>query len=191
MAYTLQQFLNQATADTIRCTNQYEVECTSGYQDVDDALKDVILYGQSCAVPSRTVNYAAVSFKGYEIPNLVPTNIDMKKEFSIEFLEDVNGTNRRAFEAWMNHVMNFDVEGGSLFEGDRGVNEKAIVRLRMFDKDNETVCQTYKFWNVHVKNVGELSLSYEGGSAGKFTVDFVCSYWTIEESKNGKLTGLK
>jgi len=128
-------------------------------------------------LPSRSVEYATVSYKGYDVPNLVPTKIVMQTEFSFEVLEDVNGQNRRAFLAWMNHVMNFDIEGGSLFEGDRGVNPKSLIRLRLFDKDNETVCQTYKFWNVHIKNVGELGLTYSGGDAGKFTVQAVCSYF--------------
>lgn len=191
MAHSLAEFLNAATADTIRCTNQYELEATSGYSDVDAILEGVMLYGQSATIPSRTVNYAEVSFKGYAVPNLVPTNIDMTKEFSFEVLEDVNGQNRRAFERWMDHVMNFNIEGGSLFEGDRGVNPKSLIRLRLFDKDNETVCQTYKFWNVHIKNVSDTSLTYSGGDAARFTVQAVCSYWSIEESKNGALLDLK
>lgn len=137
---------------------------------MDAVLEGVMLYGQSATIPKRSINYAEVSYKGYSVPNLVPTNLDMTKEFSFEVLEDVNGQNRRAFLAWMNHVINADIEGGSLFEGDRGVNPKSLVRLRLFDKDNETVCQTYKFWNVHIVDVSELGLSYEGGSAGKFTV---------------------
>lgn len=99
-----------------------------------------MLYGQSATIPKRSVNYAAVSYKGYEVPNLVPTNIDMTKEFSFEVLDDVDGQNRRAFMMWMNHVVNFDIEGGSVFEGDRGVNTKSIIRLRLFDKDNKAVC---------------------------------------------------
>lgn len=190
MAHTLQDFLNAATGDTIRCTNQYELEATSGYSDIDAILGGVMLYGQSATIPKRNINYAAVSYKGYEVPNLVPTNIDMTKDFSFDVLEDVNGQNRRAFLMWMNKVMNFDIEGGSLFEGDRGVNPKSLIRLRLFDKDNKTVIQTYKFWNVHIKDVGELSLTYEGGSAGKFTVQAVCSYWTLEESKKGAFTDL-
>lgn len=190
MAHSIQEFLQRATADTIRCTNQYEVEATSGYQEIDAILENVMLYGQSATIPKRSVNYAPVSYKGYEVPNLVPTNIDMTKEFSFEVLDDVNGENRRAFMMWMNKVMNFDIDGGSVFEGDRGVNEKSVIRLRLFDKDNKTVCQTYKFYNVHIKEVTETSLTYSGGEASKFTVNAVCSYWTLEESKNGALTDL-
>ena len=108
----------------------------------------------------------------------------------MNIIEDVNGTNRRIFETAMNHVMNFDIAGGSVFEGDRGVNPNSILRLELFDKDNKTVIQTYKFWNVHVKEVGATSLDYNGGDVAKFDVIFVCSYWEIESTK-GALTNLK
>lgn len=190
MARSLSEFLNQATQDTIRCTNQFEVKWTSGIQEVDQLMEDTMIFGQSFSIPKRSVNYAEVSFKGYAVPNLVPTNIDMDKEVTMNILEDVNGTNRRVFETAMNHVMNFDIGGGSVFEGDRGVNPNSILRLELFDKDNKTVIQTYKFWNVHVKEVGNTSLDYNGGDAAKFDVNFVCSYFEIE-SKKGGLTNLK
>lgn len=98
-----------------------------------------MIMGQSFTIPSRTVEYASVHFKGYEVPNLVPTRIDMQKEVTMSIIEDVNGSHRRVFEYIQNHVMNFDIEGGSVFEGDRGVNPNSILRLRLFDKDNKTV----------------------------------------------------
>lgn len=191
MANSVQQFLNAATNETIRCTNQFEVEFVSGIPEVDAVMQDVMIMGQSFTIPSRTVEYAPVSFKGYEMPNLVPTKIDMQKEVTMSVIEDVNGSHRRVFEYIMNHVMNFDIEGGSVFEGDRGVNPNSILRLRLFDKDNKTVIQTYKFYNVHIKSVGEVSLQYEGGDAAKFDVTFICTYWTLEDNKKGALTDLK
>lgn len=191
MANTLQKFLQIASSDTIRCTNQFEVSWVTGVPEIDQQMEDVVIFGQSFTVPKRNLEYAPVSFKGYEVPNLVPTHIDMTKEVSMELLDDVNGTNRRLFLAAMNHVMNFDIEGGSLFEGDRGVNPNSILRLKLFDKDNETVIQTYKFWNVHVKEVGETSLTYQGGDTSKFTVSFVCSYWQLEDNKKGAFLDLK
>lgn len=137
------------------------------------------------------MNYAAIHYKGYEIPNLVPTNLVMQNEHSMTILEDIDGQNRRAFLRWMNHVINADIKGGSVFEGDRGVNEKSVIRIRLFDKDNKTVCQTYKFYNVTIVSVGNLSLDYNGGDAGKFTVQFKSTYWEMEEATNGALTDQK
>lgn len=191
MANALSQFLTAATADTIRCTNQFEVEAQSGYSEVDSVLKNAMIFGQSFTIPQRTVNYATVSFKGYDITNIVPTNIDMTKEMSIEMLDDINGSYRRAFLAWMNHVMNFDISGGSVFEGDRGVNDNAIIRLKLFGRDNKTISQIYKFYNVTVKNVSETQLQYSGGDTSKFTVQFGCTYWELEQATDGALTSLK
>lgn len=190
MARSVAEFLNQATQDTIRCTNQFEVKWTSGIQELDQIMEDTMIYGQSFSIPKRGVEYAEVSFKGFSVPNLVPTRITEDQEITMNIIEDVNGTNRRIFETAMNHVMNFDIAGGSVFEGDRGVNPNSILRLELFDKDNKTVIQTYKFWNVHVKEVGATSLDYNGGDVAKFDVIFVCSYWEIESTK-GALTNLK
>lgn len=45
MAHALNEFLAAATADTIRCTNQFEIEVTSGYADVDQALAETMIFG--------------------------------------------------------------------------------------------------------------------------------------------------
>ena len=191
MARALIDFLAAASADTIRCTNQFEVEAISGYSDIDAILRDITLFGQTFTIPKRVIEYANVSYKGYDIGNLVPTKIDMTKEVSMDVLDDVNGTNRRVFMAWMNRVMNFDIAGGSVFEGDRGVNDFSSIRLHLFDRDNKTVNQTYKFYNTVIKEVGETSLTYEGGDVGKFTVNFGCTFWEIEGSRKGAFVNLR
>ena len=188
MAHSLEEFLQRATSDNIRSTNTFELEAMSGYSDVDDILKDIMIFGQNINIPTRGINYAPVSFKGYEIPNLVPTQLVMETEHNMTLLADIDGVNRRAFLRWMNHVMNADIAGGSLFEGDRGVNEQSTIRIRLFDKDNKTVCETYKFYNVTITNVGGITLDYNGGEAAKFEVQFKSSFWSIEEAKNGALT---
>lgn len=137
MAHSLQEFLNAATADTIRCTNQFQISITTGYADLDAEAENVLLFGQSFTVPQRAIDYAEVSFKGYSMP-LVPTRMTMDQEHSMTVLDDVNGTNRRFFLAWLNKTMNADISGGSLFEGDRGVKD-AVIRLELFDKDNKTI----------------------------------------------------
>ena len=191
MAHALNEFLQAATADNIRCTNQFEIEATSGYSDVDAVLEKTMIFGQNLAIPTRSINYATVSFKGYEMTSLVPTTLAMDQEHTMTVLEDINGENRRAFLAWQNHVMNAAISDGSLFEGDRGINANAILRIRLFDKDNKTVCQTYKFYNVCVKSVGSLELDYNGGDAGRFQVTFGSTYWELEDNVNGALKDIK
>lgn len=188
MAKALEEFLNVANSNTIRCTNQFEVFCTSGYSEIDKVLENATIYGQTFTVPQRGIEYASVSFKGYEMTNIVPTKMTMENEHTMTVLDDVNGELRRAFLAWQGKVMNPDIEGGSYFEGDRGINQQSVIRLHLFDKDNATVIQIYKFFNIRVTNVGSISLTYEGGDASKFDVTFKSTYWTLEESKNGALT---
>lgn len=77
MATPLSQFLQQTTADNIRSNNTYELECYSGYTDIDNVLKTTVMYAKSTSMPSRSVEYASVWFKGYECVNLVPTRVSM------------------------------------------------------------------------------------------------------------------
>lgn len=191
MAVSLQQFLNTANANTIRANNQYEVYCTSGYSEIDKVLEIATIYGQNFEIPDRGIEYASVSFKGFEMANIVPTKMTMKNEHTMTILCDVNGELRRAFLAWQGKVMNPDISGGSYFEGDRGINEKSIIRVHLFDKDNETVIEKYKFYNVRVSSVGPISLTYDGGDKATFDVTFKSTYWEIEESLNGALIGQK
>lgn len=191
MAVSLQEFLNTANSNTIRANNQYEVFCTSGYNDIDKVLEIATIYGQNFNIPGRGIEYASVSFKGFEMANIVPTRMTMENEHTMTILCDVNGELRRAFLAWQNSVMNADISGGSVFEGDRGINEKSIIRIHLFDKDNKTVIEKFKFYNVRVSNVGPITLTYEGGDKATFEVTFKSTYWEIEESANGALIGQK
>jgi len=177
MAYSLDQFLQAATSDTIRNTNTFEIEASSGYDDIDAVITKITMFGQNITIPERGIDYAPVSFKGYEIPNLVPTRLTMGNEITMNVLADINGEHRRLFLRWMNKVINADIQGGSLFEGYRGVNEKSIIRIRLFDKYNKDIAETYRFYNVAIKNVGTIELDYNGGDAAKFPVTFVASYW--------------
>lgn len=181
MAHSLAEFLNAANADTIRCTNQFQINITTGYSDLDAQMENTLLYGQSFTIPQRQNEFATVAFKGYEMP-LVPTKMTMDQEHSMTVLDDVNGTNRRLFLAWMGKIINPAIEDGSLFEGDRGVSQ-SVIRLELFDKDNVTVIQTYKFFGVQVKSVGNTELTYEGGDKSTFSVGFSSIYWQCESTK--------
>lgn len=187
MATSVEDFIIAATADNIRCNNQFEIEAVSGIPEVDAVLKTAIMFGDSLSIPSRTVNYAEVSYKGYAMP-LVPTNMQMETDHTITIKCDIEGSYRRAFLAWQGSVMNPDIEGGSVFEGDRGVNSQSVIRIKLFSKDNKTVNEVYKFFNVRISSVGSVDLSYEGGSVATFQVQFKSTYWTLETATEGALT---
>ena len=188
MANPLNKFLAAATADTIRCTNQFEIELNTGDDELNSIIenKNVILFGQNLSIPSRSIQYADVSFKGYNMTNLVPTAITMDQEHNMTVIDDVNGLHRRVFLAWMNKVINADIHNGSLFEGDRGVKESSFLRLKLFQKDNETVSEIYEFFNVVVKSVGQTAVDYNGGDPAKFDVTFGSTYWRVL-TQNGSI----
>ena len=66
-----------------------------------------------------------------------------------------------------------------------------MIRIRLFDKDNETVVETYKFYNVKISQVGPMILTYDGGDKATFDVVFKSTYWEIEKAENGALTSQK
>lgn len=191
MATPVSQFLAQATTNNIRCNNQWEAEFISGYDDVDAVLTAAVMFGSDFSVPGRTINYAPVSYKGFAMENLVPTNVTMTNTHTMTIKADVAGEYRRAFLRWQNHVMNMDIEGGSYFEGNRAVNPNSNARIHLFSKDNETVNETYKLVNVVVTNVGDMSLTYDGGDAATFTVELKSTYWQIEKATEGRITDQK
>jgi len=188
MATAVNQFLAAATANNIRCDNQWEAEFISGYDDVDAVLKTAVMFGGNFTIPGRTVNYASVSYKGFEMANLVPTNMSMTNEFSMSVKADIKGEYRRAFLRWQNHVMNANIEGGSFFEGNRAVNPKSNARIHLFAADNQTVNETYKLVNVVCSDVGTTSLTYEGGGVATFDITLKSTYWYIEKATEGALT---
>ena len=188
MATALNQFLNAATANNVRCNNQWEAEFISGYDDVDKVLKTAVMFGSNFSIPGRGINYAPLHYKGFEMANLVPTNMTMENEHSMTIKADVAGEYRRAFLRWQNHVMNADIEGGSVFEGNRAVNPNSNARIHLLSADNQTVSETYKLVNVVVTNVGPISLTYEGGDAASFDITLKSTYWFIEKATEGQLT---
>ena len=188
MATSVNQFLAAATANNIRCNNQWEAEFISGYDDVDAVLKTAVMFGNNFEIPNRTINYASVSYKGFAMENLVPTNMQMGNTHSMDIKADIAGEYRRAFLRWQNHVMNANIEGGSVFEGNRAVNPKSNARIRLFSADNQTVNEVYKLVNIVVTNVGPISLTYDAGDVATFNVEMKSTYWYIEKATEGALT---
>lgn len=188
MARSLAEFLEATNANTIRSTNQFEVEIYTPYEDINQALRVGVMFGQGLTLPNRNVEYANVSYKGAEFQNLVPTRMTWEQEHTMTIISDVNGSWRRAFLAWQARIINPDIEAGSVFEGDRRMHMESNIRVRLFDWDNKTVITTYAFRNVKITSVGGLTLTYEGGDKATFEVGFRSSYWLIEQGDKGYIT---
>ncbi len=179
MARALSEYIQRLSQSQVRTTNMFEMSITTGFSDIDAALKDITMYGQGFEIPTRTTNYAEVSFKGYAIP--IPTNEQMGNEHSMQVYADANGEIRRAFLAWQAKTWDPDIEGGSVFAGDRRLNTGSVIRIHLLDNDMESVSEVYKMVGVRIAEVGALTVSNTEASVSQFSVSFRSVYWQIEK----------
>lgn len=189
MAVALQNFIQKMSSDQLRTTNMFEMSITTGYADVDKVFEGITMYVEGFAAPERTQNYAEAAFKGYPCP--VPTTLTMQQDHEITVRADTNGEIRRGFLAWAAKVADPDIEGGSVFAGDRRLNNSSVVRLQLLDNDMTAVAEVYKLHGVKVASVGALQMSNTDANIATFTVSLKSVYWSIENSANGALVGQK
>ena len=185
MAIAVEQFFTELSQKPVRSNNMFEMFITTGYNDIDTVFKNITMYGQGFELPTRTVNFASVSFKGYEVGNAVATNMAMGGEHNITVNADINGELRRAFLAWQGKTMNPAISEGSVFEGDRRLNNSSVVRIHLLGNDFKSISEIVKLINVKVQEVGSLSLSNVGGEVATFQVTLKSSYWEIETANDG------
>lgn len=189
MAVAINEFINQMSQNQFRTTNMFELYVTSGYQDIDAVLKNVTMYGQGFQIPSRTTNFTDVSFKGFAVP--LATNEAMENEHTITIQADTAGEIRRAFLAWQGKTWNPDIEGGSVFEGDRKLNGTSSIRVHLLASDMKTVNEIYKMVGVKVASVGGMQVSNTDANVATFDVTFRSVYWTVEKATEGAFTNQK
>lgn len=168
MAIPLINFLNQISTNQIRTTNMFEMTITSGYNDVDKVLANITMYGQGFSLPTRSQDFAEVAFKGYPVP--VPTVMKMEQDHTITINADVDGELRRAFLAWAGKVSDPAISDGSVFTGDRRVNNKSIIRIHLLDNNMKDVSETYKMIGVKIMSVGNLQVSNTDANVSTFDV---------------------
>lgn len=100
----------------------------------------------------------------------VPTVMKMEQDHTITVRADTNGEIRRGFLAWAAKVADPDIEGGSVFAGDRRLNNSSVVRLQLLDNDMSSVAEVYKLIGVKVASVGPLQMSNSDASVATFEV---------------------
>ena len=179
MAKPLNEYLNRLSTNQVRTTNMFEMYITTGFSDIDAVLANITMYGQNMSIPSRSTEYSTVSFKGMAIP--IPTTQTFEQDHSMTVNADANGEIRRAFLAWQSKTWDPDIEGGSVFAGDRRLNTGSIVRIHLLDNDMETVSEIYKLIGVRVASVGPLTVSNVDSSVSTFEVSLKSVYHQIEK----------
>ena len=197
MATSLDQFMTQlANGGQVRSTNMFEMEVYPGpnapgeVQAFFDAsnVNKFTMYGQGFSVPSRTIEYGEVAFKGFTVGNAVPLKITMENEHTVTLYADTNGELRRAFLAWSASIIDPAISQGSLFAGYRDTNSGSLIRIKLLGNDMETPLEIYKMVNIKVGNVGALTVSNTDASVSTFEVSFKSSYWELE-TVNGMAGG--
>ena len=179
MAIALNEYLNKLSTNQVRTTNMFEMYITTGFSDIDAVLKDITMYGQNFTIPSRTTNFAEVSFKGMPIP--IPTNQQFEQDHSMTVNADADGQIRRAFLAWQSKTWDPDIEGGSVFSGDRRLNTGSVIRIQLLDNDMKSISEVYKLIGVRINSVGSLNVSNVDASVSTFEVSFKSVYHQIEK----------
>lgn len=183
MALNLQEFLGQVDKrGGIRTQNLFELYVSSGYPEIDNALKTITMYGQGFEIPARNQEYNTVSFKGYDFR--IPGKPSMTTEHEITINADIDGVIRRAFLAWQQKTTNFAISDGSYLEGDKRINLGSTVRVHLLGNNGE-VAEIYKLLGVKVGNVGPLTVSNTDAAVASFQVTLVSQYWEIENVLNG------
>ena len=167
----------------------YEMTITTGYGEIDSVFQGITMYVEGFQAPSRTQEFVNVAFKGFDVP--VPTVMKMEQDHNITVRADVNGEIRRAFLAWQAKTADPDIEGGSVFAGDRRLNNNSVIRLQLLDNDMQSVAEVYKLMCVKVNNVGALNMQHDGATVATFEVSLKSIYWQLENSANGALVGQK
>lgn len=183
MARSLLDFLTEVRTNGIRTSNMFEIFVSSGYPEVDSLLENITMYGQNFTLPTRTQNFADVSFKGYPIP--IPTNMVMEREHTMTVNADVDGKIRRAFLLWESMVTDPAITDGSLFAGDKRPPSNSYIRIQMLNQDMETTAEVYRIVGVSIQNVGSLTMSNTESNVSTFDVTFKSAYWEIENVASG------
>lgn len=178
MAIPIKQFIEQLKTDAVRTQNMFEMTVDSDIPRVNEVLGGITMYGTGFTLPNRSQEFVDIGFKGFTLP--VPTVMKMEQDHTITVNADADGNYRRAFLAWAGAVANPDIDGGSLFEGDRRFGDSKI-RIHLLGYSMQTPVETITMTGVRIQNVGGLQVSNTDSGVATFEVQFKSLYWYIEE----------
>ena len=189
---SLYNFMTQLNKNTVRTQNLFEMRIflpmdwkanpvyKAGGKDLTKFLNPrFTFYGTCFELPSRTMQYENVGFKGFTVP--VPTVLRMTQEHSVTINSYINGDMRRAFLMMQALTMNGQInEDGGYFEGNRLLKNSAKIYISLLDptyKEKHQVMETYTLYGVTVAEVGTMNFSNTEAGLATFTVQFKSQYW--------------
>lgn len=195
---SLYNFMDQLNRNNVRTQNLFEMRVfipnlLTNKLDINGSVLTKYLnpnftfYGQGFELPSRSLQYADVGFKGFTVP--VPTVMKMTQDHSVTINADINGEMRRAFLAWQALTMNPQIDdNGGYFEGNRHLADSSKIRISLLDPiygDAQHVIETYTLYGVTVQEVGTMAFSNSGSDVATFTVQFKSQYWQYGRGETG------
>lgn len=180
MAKSLQDFLNAVQTKGVRKTNQFQLEFSTGYSDVDNALENATVWATTAEVPGRTIEYIDLPYQGF-ITKVAGT-VTMEQEHNLSIRVDNAGDIRKAFLKWQNYVANMAIGQGSNLGGNKQIPTSSFVRMKMLADDMQTVVETYKLVGVGCSVVGPMAFTNEGVEIMTFDVTLVSQYNEIEDN---------
>ena len=165
---------------------------------------NLFCYGQGFDIPTRTINYADVSFRGYAIP--VPTVAQFGTTHSITFNDDSTGSIRNILMRWQNASINTNISQGN-FEGNRftgdpslgyGANIKIYLLSNEYDENAVKPSSFglkggrlgYELKGVTVAEIGATTLSNTASSVSTIPVSLRSQYNEPFEYSKSELEGL-
>lgn len=178
MAIPIKQYIEQLKINSVRTQNMFEMTVDSDIPEVNDVLGGITMYGTGFTLPNRSQEFAEVGFKGFTLP--IPTVMKMEQDHTITVNADADGNYRRAFLAWAGAVANPDIDGNSLFEGDRRFGDSKI-RIHLLGYSMDTPVETITMTGVRIASVGGLQVSNTDSGVATFEVQFKSLYWYIED----------
>jgi len=180
MARALINFINNLQGVGARVSNQWELDISTGFSDIDEKLKDITMYADGFQTPERTQHYGDVHFKGY--PAKVPTHMIMQQEHNFNVRCDINNNSHKLFLKWQNYITDMSITNGSYLGGLKRIPKTSFVRLHMLGEDMKTILMTYRLVGVGVSKVGPMEMKAEGGAVVIFPVNLISQYWEIEKT---------
>lgn len=188
--HSLYQFMDQLNRNSVRTQNLFEMRVFIPLDLRDDKGNNgkiltkylnpnFTYYGKGFELPSRTMQYADVGFKGFTVP--VPTVLRMTQEHNVTINADINGDMRRAFLAWQALTMNPQInDRGGYFEGNRRLKDSSMIKIALLDplyNDIHRVMEVYTLYGVTIQEVGAMSFSNDESGVATFPVTFKSQYW--------------
>lgn len=164
----------------------------SSLSDKIDA-EDLTFFCKTVNLPSLSLETQDYRNQGFGAMERRPVGMQMPTVPSV-FYMDTNHNVLKFFHAWMQEIVNYDLEGGvrSSYNGklpyEIGYKSDYVAQMEIlyYSSNNPNDVYTYKLSNVHPVEVGSLSLSWENNNElALLPVEFSFESMSVDGSSPG------